>query len=204
MTLVHVLSRPDAGRPADRACSGRCHAPIKSHRDIPDRRRATQQKEVRPTGRQPQRESARRPVGTISTAPFFFQIHDPTTNDRQGNDFGSSYRSEIFYTSDEQRQVAEDTIADVDRLRPVARQSGDRDQRGRPLLGGRGRAPGLPPAHPERLHLPLPPAGLEAATPRDRRLTGLKRYAGVRWTLDTACPGSARNRQSFSSLFALP
>ena len=45
---------------------------------------------------------------------FFFQIHDPTTKDRQGNDFGSSYRSEIFYTSDEQRQVAEDTIADVD------------------------------------------------------------------------------------------
>lgn len=45
---------------------------------------------------------------------FFFQIHDPTTKDRQGNDVGSSYRSEIFYTSDEQRQVAEDTIADVD------------------------------------------------------------------------------------------
>jgi peptide-methionine (S)-S-oxide reductase len=45
---------------------------------------------------------------------FFFQIHDPTTKDRQGNDIGSSYRSEIFYTSDEQRQVAEETIADVD------------------------------------------------------------------------------------------
>ena len=45
---------------------------------------------------------------------FFFQIHDPTTKDRQGNDFGSAYRSEIFYTSDEQRRVAEDTIADVD------------------------------------------------------------------------------------------
>ena len=45
---------------------------------------------------------------------FFFQIHDPTTKDRQGNDIGSSYRSEIFATSDEQRQVAEDTIADVE------------------------------------------------------------------------------------------
>ena len=45
---------------------------------------------------------------------FFFQIHDPTTLDRQGNDRGASYRSAIFYTSDEQKRVAEDTIADVE------------------------------------------------------------------------------------------
>jgi peptide-methionine (S)-S-oxide reductase len=44
---------------------------------------------------------------------FFFQIHDPTTRNRQGNDVGTSYRSAIFYTSDEQRRVAQDTIADV-------------------------------------------------------------------------------------------
>lgn len=45
---------------------------------------------------------------------FFFQIHDPSTTDRQGNDVGSSYRSAIFYLSEEQHQTAIDTIADVD------------------------------------------------------------------------------------------
>jgi peptide-methionine (S)-S-oxide reductase len=45
---------------------------------------------------------------------FFFQIHDPTTVNRQGNDQGLSYRSGIFYTSDEQKRIAEDTIADVE------------------------------------------------------------------------------------------
>ncbi len=45
---------------------------------------------------------------------FFFQIHDPTTVNRQGNDRGASYRSAIYYTSDEQKEVALDTIKDVD------------------------------------------------------------------------------------------
>ena len=44
---------------------------------------------------------------------FFFQIHDPTTENRQGNDRGLSYRSAIYYVDEAQKEVAEDTIADV-------------------------------------------------------------------------------------------
>lgn len=53
-------------------------------------------------------------IGFRQVLEFFFQIHDPTTRNRQGNDIGASYRSAIFYTSDEQRRVAEETIADVE------------------------------------------------------------------------------------------
>jgi peptide-methionine (S)-S-oxide reductase len=45
---------------------------------------------------------------------FFFQIHDPTTTNRQGNDIGMSYRSAIYYVDARQKQIAEDTIADVE------------------------------------------------------------------------------------------
>ena len=45
---------------------------------------------------------------------FFFQVHDPTTLNRQGNDVGTSYRSAIFYQNENQRDVAKDTIKDVE------------------------------------------------------------------------------------------
>ena len=53
-------------------------------------------------------------MGYRELLEFFFQIHDPSTRDRQGNDIGKSYRSAIFYTSPEQQRIALDTIADVD------------------------------------------------------------------------------------------
>ena len=52
-------------------------------------------------------------LGYRKLLEFFFQIHDPTTANRQGNDMGASYRSGIYYTSDEQKRIAEETIADV-------------------------------------------------------------------------------------------
>jgi peptide-methionine (S)-S-oxide reductase len=53
-------------------------------------------------------------LGFRALLELFFQVHDPSTRNRQGNDQGLSYRSAIFYTSEEQRRIAEDTIADVD------------------------------------------------------------------------------------------
>jgi peptide-methionine (S)-S-oxide reductase len=53
-------------------------------------------------------------VGYRELLEFFFQIHDPTTKNRQGNDIGASYRSAIYYTTPAQERVARDTIADVE------------------------------------------------------------------------------------------
>ena len=97
---------------------------------------------------------------------FFFQIHDPTTRNRQGNDVGASYRSAIFYVSDAQKKVAEDTIADVDASGLWPGKVVTEVTPGRAVLGGRARAPGLPRAVSQRLYVSLRPPGLEAAAPR--------------------------------------
>jgi peptide-methionine (S)-S-oxide reductase len=55
-----------------------------------------------------------RQIGYRQVLEFFFQIHDPSTADRQGNDRGTSYRSAIYYLDDEQKRMAEQTVADVD------------------------------------------------------------------------------------------
>ena len=100
---------------------------------------------------------------------FFFQIHDPTTKNRQGNDIGLSYRSAIFYTSDEQKRVAEDTIADVDASGLWPGKVVTEVTPAGPQAGGRAGAPGLPAELPRRVHLPLGPPRLEAAAPRQGR-----------------------------------
>ena len=85
---------------------GRLHRRRERERDLPQPSRATPRRS----------RSSSTPTQTDYRAllEFFFQIHDPTTKNRQGNDVGTSYRSAIFYTDDEQKRVALDTIADVD------------------------------------------------------------------------------------------
>lgn len=52
-------------------------------------------------------------IGYRQLVEFFFQIHDPTTLNRQGNDLGTSYRSGIYYVDDTQKKIAEEVIAEV-------------------------------------------------------------------------------------------
>ena len=100
---------------------------------------------------------------------FFFQIHDPSTLDRQGNDVGVELSLRDLPA--EPRAGAGRPRHDRRRgcLGPLAGRRGHHDRARGCVLGGRARAPGLPAAHPERLHLPLPPRGLGAAAAR--RLT---------------------------------
>ena len=95
---------------------------------------------------------------------FFFQIHDPTTLNRQGNDIGQSYRSAIFYTNDEQKRTAEDTIADVEASGLWPGRVVTEVVPAREFWEAEPVAPRLSRAHSRRVHLPLRTAGLETST----------------------------------------
>ena len=99
---------------------------------------------------------------------FFFQIHDPTTKNRQGNDVGMSYRSAIYYTSDEQRKVAEETIADVDASGLWPGKVVTEVEPAGPFWEAEPEHQDYLQQLPERLHLPLRQAELEAAPPPGR------------------------------------
>ena len=124
---------------------------------------------------------------------FFFQIHDPSTHNRQGNDVGMSYRSAIFYTSPEQQRIALDTIADVDA-------SGLWPGKAVTEVTPAGDFWEAEPEHqdylqhyPDGLHLPLRPSGLEAAAPRRCGLTGKAGKGGECFT-PHAARAAQRNR----------
>jgi peptide-methionine (S)-S-oxide reductase len=100
---------------------------------------------------------------------FFFQVHDPTTLNRQGNDIGTSYRSAIFYLDDEQRRIAEETIADVEasgrwpgKVRDRSRTDGNVPRSG---VG----ASGLPRALSQRLYVSLRASRLGSAAANESR-----------------------------------
>jgi methionine-S-sulfoxide reductase len=134
---------------------------------------------------------------------LFLQIHDPTTKNPQGNDVGLSYRSAIYYTSDEQLRVCRGDDCRRGRVGPVAGHGRHRGGTGWALPGGRTRASGLPAAVPRRLHVPLRPAELEAAPPPSRviaRRRGLHVRAGPPRAPHQIAMGAVVSRTDLSGL----
>ena len=111
----------------------------------------------------PDEDQLPRPAGVLLPDPR------PVDEEPSGQRCRTSYRSAIFYENDEQKRVAEDTIADVDASGLWPGKVVTEVTPGRPVLGGGARAPGLPGAHPVGLHLPLRASRLEAAEARRGR-----------------------------------
>jgi peptide-methionine (S)-S-oxide reductase len=97
---------------------------------------------------------------------FFFQIHDPTTKNRQGYDIGADYRSAIFYTTEEQRTIADDTIADVDASGLWPGKVVTEVTAAGPFWEAEPEHQDYLETLPQRLHVPHHPTELEAPTPR--------------------------------------
>ncbi len=104
---------------------------------------------------------------------FFFQIHDPTTLNRQGNDRGMSYRSAIYYVDDEQRRVAEDTIADVEASGIWPGKVVTEVEPAGPFWEAEPEHQDYLERYPQRVHVPLPAAELGSAASRRRRSSRL-------------------------------
>ena len=164
------------------ACLGRCHAPIKSRRDIPDRRRATQRKPARPTGRQRESESARRRSEPLREAGR----HRPNPNSKRGSTsarLGASKNGQAIGPSEEPPAHRWLTNAETDhggaiprrrarrtarrrncgregsrRPRTAMRRVGARPGKDGPRAGGGGHAPQTQPAESEERDPPTGPA----------------------------------------------
>ncbi len=101
---------------------------------------------------------------------IFFVVHDPTTLNRQGNDVGTQYRSGIYYSSDAQKQVAEEVIREIEASKTYRSPRRDRGRAAGQLLDGRGLPPGLLPEQPEPGLLRLRGRAQGREVPEDLRL----------------------------------
>jgi hypothetical protein len=132
------------------------------------------------------------------------EFYDPSTLNRQGNDRGASYRSAIFYTSDEQKRIAEDHHCRCRCFRPLAGQGCHRGGARRTVLGGRAGASGLSGEISRRLHLSLHPAELDAAAPGGESRSRRERsFDSLTTGSDLPVPPSIRTAFKFANSRAL-